>query len=113
MKTAFYTFAAWDGGAPAAGSGGTSKPRRKLTASQPVEGANGNVIDLNAWKASNPAMSRPEPEEDRTGQLWEQGAPPAPRRRRDHRRALFAAELLSTLAVAGAAVALMLRVLLF
>ena len=113
MKTAYYTFAAWEDSAQAAGSGGTPKPRRKLTVSRPVERADGNVIDLNAWKASNPALSRPEPEEDRTGWLREQGAPPAPRRRRDHRRALFVTELLSTLAVAGAAAALMLRVLLF
>ena len=113
MKTAYYTFAAWEDNVQTAGSGGTPKPRRKLTVSRPVERADGNVIDLNAWKAANPALSGPEPEEERTGRLREQGEPPAPRRRRDHRRALFAAELLSTLAVAGAAAALMLRALLF
>lgn len=123
MKTISYTFTTWDDGALAAGFDGAASPSRGVLIRQPEarvrRAAEEKVIDLNSWRAANLEQLRAEPEEEQAEPLWEDGEalpevePPAPRQRRNHHRARFAAELASTLAVAGAAAALMLRVLLF
>ena len=124
MKTAYYTFTTWDDSAMAAGfDGAASGPRQGVLARQPAGQARsrGDVIDLNAWRAANLDLPQAEgPEELEAAEDWACGGAgepepvlPAPRPRRDHRRAQFTAELLATLAVAGAAAALMLRVLMF
>ena len=122
MKTTYYTFTAWNGGAMAAGfdsgAGGgrqAAMVRRTEEPARPVGGD--NVIDLNAWRCANPELRREEPAEERH---WVDGEPaepepvlPAPRVRRDHRRVMLAAELASTLSVVAVAAALILRVLTF
>ena len=122
MKTAYYTFTTWNDGGMAAGFDSTAGGERRPTAvcqperrARPVGGD--NVIDLNAWRCANPELCR---EEAEGGPYWDDGGQeepelvlPAPRARRDHRRAMCAAELAATLAVAAAALALALRVLLF
>lgn len=122
MKTISYTFTTWDDGALAAGFDGAASPSRGVLIRQPEarvrRAAEEKVIDLNSWRAANLEQLRAEPEEEQAEPLWEEEAlpevePPAPRQRRNHHRARFVAELASTLAVAGAAAALMLRVLLF
>ena len=125
MKTTYYTLTTWDDGAMAAGfdraAGGecqqatVCQPEKRT---RPVGGD--NVIDLNAWRCANPELCWKETVDE---PYWGDGEPeepkepelvlPAPRGRRDHRRAMCAAELAATLAVAAAALALMLRVLMF
>ena len=93
----------------------------------PVRGGGNNVIDLAAWKAERAL----EPEQDTLeGAGWldegpeetlellceedEAAAPPVRRARRDHTRCgWLRGELAATLSVAGAAAALVLRVLAF
>lgn len=121
MKTTYYTLTTWDDGAMAAGFDSPAGGERHLVmARQPGEqvrrAKEDKVIDLNAWRAANLDLLQKEVD----GRDWDGGEPeepelvlPAPRARRDHRRAMCAAELAATLAVAGVAVALMLRVLMF
>ena len=119
MKTSYYTYTTWEE-AMASGFGGAAGPRQGMLVREPEQKAprqeTGKVIDLNAWRAASLDELRVEPREPE----WDDEAPdepglvlPAPRPRRNHRRIMMAAELASTLAVAGTAVALMLRVLLF
>lgn len=121
MKTAYYTYTSWE---EAMASGFGDIPRQGTLVREPGQNARardgGRVIDLNAWRAANRSWAAPEEEPD--ARSWDCGDSetvepelvlPAPRPRRDHHRAMFAAELASTLAVAGTAAALMLRVLLF
>lgn len=122
MKTTYYTLTTWDDGAMAAGfdspAGGGRHPAMVRQSGEQARRANeDNVIDLNAWRAANLDLFQ---EETADGPDWNGGEPeepelvlPEPRARRDHRRAMCAAELAATLAVAGVAVALMLRVLMF
>lgn len=121
MKTTYRTFTAWDGDAMAAGFSGTAGGERHPAmtcrpGSRVRRAEEDKVIDLNAWKAANPGLLQ----EEAGAPDWDGGEPdepelvlPAPRARRDHRRAMCAAELAATLAVAGAALALALRVLMF
>ena len=122
MKTTYYTLTRWNDGAMAAGfdstAGGERRPaevRQPGRRARPVGGD--NVIDLNAWRCANPELCREKAED---GPYWDDGGQeeqelvlPAPRARRGYRRAMCAAELAATLAVAAAALALALRVLLF
>ena len=122
MKTTYYTLTRWNDGAMAAGFDSAAGGERQLAAVRRTERrvrtvGEDNVIDLNAWRCANPELCREKAED---GRYWDGGeqeepelVPPAPRARRDHRRAMCAAELAATLAVAAAALALALRVLLF
>lgn len=122
MKTTYYTLTTWDDGAMAAGFDSPAGGERHLVmVRQPGEQARrvkeDKVIDLYAWRAANLDLFQ---EETADGRDWDGGEPeepelvlPAPRVRRDHRRAMCVAEFAATLAVAGVAVALMLRVLMF
>lgn len=122
MKTTYYTLTRWNEGAMAAGfDSAPGGERRRAMVHQPEKRTRpvgrDNVIDLNAWRCANPEQCQ---EEAVDGPYWDDGGQeeqelvlPAPRARRDHRRAMYAAELAATLAVAAAALALMLRVLLF
>ena len=125
MKTVHYTFITWNNRALAAGfdSGlgedhGSALIRR--TAGSPDAQREGKVVDLNVWQQAANQDESPEEAEDL---LWESGEPvweaelveeplPAPRSRRSE-RAMLAAELVSTLSVVAAAVALIVRVLTF
>lgn len=123
MKTTYYTLTRWNGGAMAAGfDSAAGGERRQAVVRQPRRRAQAvggdNVIDLNAWRCANPELCREEAVDGRW--YWDDGEQedqepvlPAPRARRDRRRTMCAAELAATLAVAAAALALMLRVLLF
>ena len=116
MKSAYYTFTAWDEGQLAAGfGGGLDNSRQAVILRQPAQKARSlggdNVIDLAAWRAANQGQW------DEPSQEYEAAVPeldiPAPRARRSHRRARLYSELASTLAVAGVALALLVRVLAF
>lgn len=120
MKTTYYTLTTWDNGAMAAGfdspAGGGRQWAMTRQPEQVHRAKEDKVIDLNAWRAANLDLFQ----EEACGPDWDGGEPeepelvlPVPRARRDHRRAMCLAELAATLAVAGAAFALMLRVLLF
>ena len=121
MKTAYYTFTTWENSAMAAGfDGAPSGPRQAAMVRQP-EGrvrpaGRDNVVDLNAWRAAEPDEPQTgpwdEPGWDGEGQA-EELVLPAARPRRDHRRAMLAAELVSTLCVAAVTVAIIVRVLTF
>lgn len=117
MKTAYYTFTTWDDNAMAAGFDGAASSRQTAMERQPegrVRHTGGdNVIDLSAWRAAEPDELQDELDwDDVEGDEPEPVLPPA-RPRRDHRRAMVAAELLSTLCVAAVAVVLIVRVLTF
>ncbi len=117
MKTAYYTFTVWDeGGAMAAGcdaAEGASRRTALVRRPGPESAPRGdNIVDLTAWRAEGPDAAEEGPLD---GEGWyeeERADFPAPRARR-RRRALFAAELASTLSVAAAALAIVLRVLAF
>lgn len=120
MKTTYYTYTTWDSGALAAGFDGGAERAALVCQSRSAGGD--NVVDFNAWRAARLAEElRKEETVQEADCAWEEEPaqpeelePVQPRPRRDHHsRALFTAELLSTLAVAGAAAALMVRVLLF
>lgn len=119
MKTSVYTFVAWDERAMAAGADCAARSRQTALIPQREERGLGgdNVIDLNAWRAAEPEefTAPAEDELDRGAGEPKESWPdlPAPRARRDHCRTLMAAELLSTLAVAVAALAIILRMLAF
>lgn len=122
MNTAYYTFTTWSGGAMAAGFDGGARQAAMVRQSRRAQGGD-NVIDLSAWRAANPELC-PEEGAGQDGWAGEAGwaeeacleeaelALPAPRPRRS-RRAAFAAELASTLSVAAAALAIILRVAVF
>ena len=131
MKTAYYMLTTQDamGERLEKAAGGERQvtwirqPERRA----PVRGGGSNVIDLAAWKAERAL----EPEQDTLeGAGWldegpeetlellceedEAAAPPVRRARRDHTRCgWLRGELAATLSVAGAAAALVLRVLAF
>lgn len=116
MKSAYYTFTAWDEGQLAAGfGGGLDNGRQAVILRQPAQKTRSlggdNVIDLAAWRAAN------QEQWDEPGQEYEGAAPeldiPAPRARRSRSRAALYSEFASILAVAGVALALMVRVLAF
>lgn len=123
MKTTYYTFTTttWDDGTMAAGFGGAPSSRRVVTVRRPEELSRriggDNVIDLSAWRASEPEELAPslQDEPDWAPEELEEPLPdlPAPRPRRDHHRAMLIAELVSTLCVAAVAAVLILRVLTF
>lgn len=116
MKTAHYTFTTYES-AMASGFGGGAVHQSALIR-EPERKGGDNVIDLTAWRAANLVM--PEEEEDGSGwsgEEYEEGAEPelcipAPRPRKS-RRAAILAELASTVSVAAAALAVILRVLAF
>lgn len=116
MKTAYYTFTIWKDNAMAAGYDGAPSSRQtamvRQSERQARPGGRDNVVDLNAWRAAGPDGLREEPEWDDEGQAAEL-IPPAARPRRDHRRAMVTAELVSTLCVAAVTVVLIVRVLTF
>ena len=121
MKTAYYTFTVWEDNAMAAGFDGGAASRQAMLVRQPEEQARrtggDNVIDLNAWRADDEAERWAEAQ-DGPGWAGEEldepePAAPAPRPRRDHRRAMLIAELVSTVCVAAVAAALILRILAF
>lgn len=124
MKTAYYTFTTWDDGAMAAGFDRTVGEPRQAAMIRRTEGRTraldeDKVIDLAVWRAAN--LDQEEPEEsawDGGEGEWTAEAPeespavPAPRPRKS-RRAMLTAELVSTLSVVAAALALIVRVLTF
>lgn len=120
MKTSYYTFTTWDDGAMAAGfDSGLKEGRQAAVPIQPARTVRDKdkVIDLNTWRADNLDVAGEEPQDfgwEYGGDQWEPGGPasPAPRPRRS-RRSMFTAELVSTLSVVAAAVALIVRVLTF
>lgn len=120
MKTAYYTFTAWEDGAMAAGGdSGPGEERRAALVRQPVGEAHTHsgdkVIDLNAWRAADLEEDdevRDELDWDEMGPDRPEEEPPAPRPRRS-RRAMLAAELVSTLCVVAVALAIIVRVLTF
>lgn len=123
MNTAYYTFTTWNDSAMAAGFDGAAASRQSAMQRQPQPRSGGrplggdNVIDLAAWRAANAAeLWRDSGEEDRPcGELETldpELAIPAPRPRKSH-RAGVRAELVSTVSVALAALAIILRVLAF
>lgn len=117
MKTAYYTFTTWSGGAMAAGSdSGLSKERQAaLVRRQPGEARGrdgGKVIDLTAWRTAGADEAEDGLDWERVEPERRDEEPPAPRPRRS-RRAMFAAELVSTLCVVAVAAAIIVRVLAF
>lgn len=117
MNTAYYTLSTWGGGAMAAGFDGTADAGRARPAAPRRSGARGgdNVIDLNAWRAANleawadgEAYAAAEGAEAEEPEL----SVPAPRPRKSRRAALLA-EAASTVCVAAAALAIILRVVAF
>lgn len=121
MKTAYYTFTIWKDNAMAAGYDGAPSSRQtamvRQSERQARPGGRDNVIDLNAWRATEPDELRAEPQ---TEPEWDGEAREEPelisaaaRPRRDHRRAMVTAELVSTLCVAAVTVVLIVRVLTF
>jgi len=115
MKTAYYTFTVWEEDRPmAAGYDGAADcPRRAVLTRRPgpVSAPEGDkIIDLPVWREASP---EPPGEETLDGEAWaDKPDIPAPRER-GQRRAMLAAELASTLSVAAAALAIILRVLAF
>lgn len=120
MNTAYYTFTTWNEGTMAAGfDGAAGGGRQAAMVRQPGGKARAlggdNVIDLTAWRAANLETCG---EEGTDGAAWseEEGAEelsvPAPRPRKS-RRAAFMAEMASTVSVAAAALAVILRVVAF
>lgn len=112
MKTAHYTFTTWNDSAMAAGFDG----RQAAMVRQPRQAVireEDKVIDLTAWRAANLDLLEPE---ERLEEDWTEEAPelvvPAPRPRKSH-KAMLTAELVSTLSVAAAGAALILRILTF
>lgn len=117
METTYYTLTAREilveGAAVQRASGDSARQLvcvRKAAQTAPAAG--GKVIDLAAWKADRE-------EEARLEELWydgvdealeEEPAAPAPRVRREHKRALNL-DLWSSVAVIGVAVILVVRVL--
>ena len=118
MNTAYYTLTTWSGGAMAAGFGGPAGDIRQTAVVRQSGRARGgdNVIDLTAWRAANLEACG---EKGTDGTAWddagtaaEELSMPAPRPRKS-RRAAFWAELASTVSVAAAALAIILRVAVF
>ena len=125
MKTAYYTFTTWNDGAMAAGFDSAVGGERRTAMVRQTEQRTRvpeeeKVIDLTAWRAANPELveeEREEPVWDGGGSGWEREGPeelsaPVPRPRRS-RRTMLTAELVSTLSVVAAALALIVRVLTF
>ncbi|MCI8840140.1 MAG: hypothetical protein HFF25_06720 [Oscillospiraceae bacterium] len=117
MNTAYYTLSTWGGGAMAAGFDGTADAGRRSALVRQGGRARGgdNVIDLNAWRAANleawadgEAYAAAEGAEAEEPEL----SVPAPRPRKSRRAALLA-EAASTVCVAAAALAIILRVVAF
>lgn len=120
MKTTYYTYTTWEEAMASGFGGGAAGSRPGALVREPEQKVRradaGKVIDLNAWRAANLDQLREEPDEGEwADEVLDEPelVLPAPRPRRDHRRALVATELASTLAVVGTTAALMLRVLLF
>ena len=111
MNTAYNTLTTWSGGAMAAGFDGTADAGRRSALVRQGGRARGgdNVIDLTAWRAANLEACG---EESADGTAAEELSMPAPRPRKS-RRAAFWAELASTVSVAAAALAIILRVAVF
>mgnify|MGYP001042661398 FL=1 len=119
MKTAYYTFTAWEDGAMAAGGdSGLGGERRAALVRRPAGEAHTHsgdkVIDLNAWRtdALEEDEVRGELDWDEIGPDWPEEEPPSPRPRRS-RRAMLTAELVSTLCVVAVALVIIVRVLTF
>lgn len=118
MKTAYYTFTTWEDSAMAAGFNGAQPSRQTVMVRQPEErgrsAGRDNVVDLSAWRAAELDELRAKPQD---GPERDEEEPavvlPAARPRRDHRRAMLTAELVSTLCVAAVTVVLIVRVLTF
>lgn len=117
MNTAYYTLTTWSGGAMAAGFDRAADCARQ-TAIVRQSGRRGgdNVIDLTAWRAAN-LETCPEERMDEAAWSGDEAAEgelsvPAPRPRKS-RRAAFLVELASTVSVAAAALAVILRVVAF
>lgn len=121
MKTTYYTYTTWEEAMASGFGSGAAGSRPGTLVREPEQKVRradaGKVIDLNAWRAANLDQFREESadEPEWIGEAPDEAelVPPAPRPRRNHRRALVATELASTLAVVGTTAALMLRVLLF
>ena len=111
MNTAYNTLTTWSGGAMAAGFGGSAGDICQTAVVRQSGRARGgdNVIDLTAWRAANLEACG---EESADGTAAEELSMPAPRPRKS-RRAAFWAELASTVSVAAAALAIILRVAVF
>lgn len=112
MKSAYYTFTAWNENQMAAGFGsGLDSGRQAAIIRQPAQNARptggDNVIDLAAWRAANQELWDEPRQEEPELEI------PAPRMRRSHSRARLYSEFASILAVAGVALALMVRMLVF
>ena len=124
MKTAHHTFTTWSSSAMAAGfdsAAGGLHQTAVVQEPEQIRAAGGdNVIDLTAWRTANMEKFWEEGDGfgcEGGGAAWEAEpldgpAVPAPRPRKS-RRAMFTAELVSTLSVVAAAAALIVRVLTF
>ena len=117
MNTAYNTLTTWSGGAMAAGFGGSAGDICQTAVVRQSGRARGgdNVIDLTAWRAANleawadgEAYAAAEGAEAEEPEL----SVPAPRPRKSRRAALLA-EAASTVCVAAAALAIILRVVAF
>ena len=121
MKTAYYTFTVWEDNTMAAGFDGGAASRQAMLVRRPDEQVRrtggDNIIDLNAWRAEDEDGLWAETQDgpDWAGEELDEPEPAAsaPRPRRDHRRAMLIAELVSTVCVAAVAAVLILRVLTF
>ena len=124
MKTSYYTFTTWNEGAMASGFDGAAvETRQCLMVREPEQKGRSlggdNVIDLTAWRATNP-LEQAQDEPECADLDWSEEAleepelvqEPVRRARRNHDVA-FAAELAATLSVVAAAVMLMIRIVLF
>ena len=107
MKTVHYTFTSWDGGATADGLDNGLSEGRQTAMTRRADGRTargGNkVIDLNVWRATDLDEHQEEPDKP----------PVFTPRPRGGRRSMPVSELVCTLSVAAAALALILRVLTF
>lgn len=119
MNTAYYTVTTWNDGAMAAGFDAVDGTRQAAAVRQSGQGARprggDNVIDLNAWRAANQDLEPEAAGEREAG--WSEPEElglnvPAPRYRKS-RRAAVLAELASTAGVVAAALAIILRVVVF
>lgn len=121
MKTVHYTFTTWNESAMASGFDGAAAVHQSALIPQRPQKSRtlggDNVIDLTAWRAANLLEDEEEPleEPDWAGEAYEEREEPelyipAPRPRKSHRAAV-AAELIATVSVVAAALAVILGML--